>query len=178
MVVEQLGNQIKRYFLRGLIYKPEFPWCQWEAPLGKETWKVRIKKKMPIKNTISPMGPSQSRLVFKKKSQDSCCWGKCWSSLLLEDSKKRKKTPRLIRLIKLENKQNTKPERSWLDICINHNGTQPAVWSSKDFSKKKKKSNVMFHSLFIHQGFHETVCSTNETSVPQEIPSWTLKYVF
>lgn len=98
---------------------------------------------MPIKNTISPMGPSQSRLVFKKKSQDSCCWGKCWSSLLLEDSKKRKKTPRLIRLIKLENKQNTKPERSWLDICINHNGTQPAVWSSKDFSKKKKK-NLMW----------------------------------
>ena len=46
------------------------------------------------------------------------------------------------------------------------------------FLKKKKKSNAMFHSLFIHQGFHETVCSTNETSVPQEIPSRTLKYVF
>lgn len=132
---------------------------------------------MLIKNTISPMGPSQSKLVFRKESQDSCCcWRKCWSSLLLEDSKKRKKTPRLIRLRKLENKQDTKPERSWLDIRINHNGTQPAVWSSKDFSKKK--SNATFHSLFIHQGFHETVCSTNETSVPQEIPSWTLKYVF
>lgn len=43
-----------------------------------------------------------------------------------------------MRLRKLEKKQNTKPKRSWLDIHINHNGTNQQSEAAKISPKKKK----------------------------------------
>lgn len=45
-----------------------------------------------------------------------------------------------MRLRKLEKKQNTKPERSWLDIRINHSGTNQQSEAAKISQKKKNKN--------------------------------------
>ena len=70
------------------------------------------------------------------------------------------------------NKTQNLREVDWTYISttmVTNQQSEAAKISKK--KKKKKKSNAMFHSLFIHQSFHETACSTNETSVPQAIPS-------
>ena len=48
-----------------------------------------------------------------------------------------------MRLRKLEKKQNTKPERSWLDIRINHSGTNQQSEAAKISQKKKQKQKLM-----------------------------------
>ena len=175
MVVEQLGNQIKRYFLRGLIYKPEFPWCTVESTPGKRDMKSADKKKVPIKNTISPMGPSQTKLVFRKNSQDSCCcWGKCWSSLLLEDSKKRKKNPETNEIKKTGEKTKHKTREKLVGHTYQPQWHQPAVWSSKDFSKKKKQKQKLMPcfipSLFIRVFMKQYVVQVKSQSHRRYLP--------
>ena len=100
------------------------------------------KKKVPIKNTISPMGPSQTKLVFRKNSQDSCCcWGKCWPSLLLEESKKRKKNPETNEIKKTGEKNKTQNPR---EVGWTYVSTTVAPTSSlkqQRFLKKKKNKN-------------------------------------
>lgn len=95
---------------------------------GKRDMKSADKKKVPIKNTISPVGPSQTKLVFRKKSQDSCCcWGKCWSSLLLEDSKKKKKNPETNEIKKTGEKTKHKTQEKLVGHTYQPQWHQPAV---------------------------------------------------